>query len=59
MNISQLEKLSKNPHYKLSPKQLAELEAYQNRMIKHDYTVKKHNPNVVKHNPKLEGEDGN
>jgi len=52
MTLEQLEKLEKNPHYKLSPKQEAMLAKYrsENKFI--------NNPNFAKHSTKLKEANG-
>lgn len=55
MNINQLKKLAKNPNYKLSGSQIAELEEQRteefkqkqsSEIVRHDTKFKKHNPNI-------------
>lgn len=58
MNYETLEKLAKNPHYKLSAKQVAMLEQYRRERylppVKHSTSVPKHSTAFREHNPKLE-----
>lgn len=52
MSLEQLEKLLKNPSYKLSDAQMARLEELRNERYntrKHAYTVPKHDTGVNKH----------
>lgn len=58
MSLSQLEKLSKNPHYKLSEAQIKRLDELRaNQYIsKHDYSFRKDIGPIVKHNSKIEEE---
>lgn len=49
MSLEQLKKLEANPHYKLSEKQKAQLEAYRARKFKN-------NPNFAKHSTEVEDE---
>lgn len=61
MTLEQLESLAKNPHYKLSHKQLAELEQKRSEKFvrfKHSQVVDKHNFEPTKHKTEL-SEGGN
>lgn len=42
MSLDQLEKLAKNPFYKLSPKQLKRLEELRDQNYRNNFTFKKH-----------------
>lgn len=56
MTLEQLEGLAKNPHYKLSPKQLAQLEKLRSEKFvrfKHSQVVDKHSTDAPKHTPEL------
>lgn len=58
MNYETLEKLAKNPHYKLSKKQVEQLEKYRAERylppVRHSTSVPKHSTSFREHNPKLE-----
>lgn len=46
MTLEQLEKLEKNPHYKLSDKQKAELASYRAKQFRANSKFKKHQTSV-------------
>lgn len=53
MNIETLLMLAENPHYKLSPQQLKQLEEYRNsKFVKHQTTFKKHPVDIPEEEPK-------
>lgn len=58
--LATLERLSRNPHYKMTKKQLEELEKYRAEQFKQRNQGKpvKHNTSFVKHDPNLEEEKG-
>ena len=47
MSLAQLEKLAKNPHYKMSQKQLALLEQYRAQKFKNNHKFQKHPTKLV------------
>jgi hypothetical protein len=49
MSLEQLEKLNKNPHYKLSQKQQARLEALRANSFKSNPKFEKHPTNLESH----------
>jgi hypothetical protein len=54
MKREMLERLAANPHYQMTPKQLAELRAVQraDKPVRHDQTVPKHDTSFAKHDTK-------
>lgn len=50
MSEQQLEKLAKNPHYKMSAKQIALLEQYRANKFKNNPDFAKHPTNLEVHN---------
>lgn len=61
MTYEQLERLAKNPYYKLNQQQLEELEEYRRQRYQppatHSKKPIKHSTSFTKHNPKLEEEE--
>lgn len=58
MSLAQLEKLAKNPHYKMSAKQIAMLEQYRAEKFKNNPAFIKHPTNLEEHNNAKERTDG-
>lgn len=57
--IRTLLKLAKNPHYKMSPKEVEKLERYRNEQFsqRNNQSVVKHDTSFQVHNPKLDQEN--
>jgi len=59
MSLEQLEKLIKNPFYKLSDKQLERLDTLRSKQIvRHNSSFEKAGSRFIKNNTKIEGERG-
>ena len=58
MSEQQLEKLAKNPHYKMSQKQMAWLEQYRAKKFKNNPNFVKHPTDLKEHNARERKDDG-
>lgn len=57
MDRQTLERLAANPHYKMTQKQLDQLNAYRMQNVKHTHTPPKHPTNFETHSPELRKEE--